>query len=80
MARPTSGRPTDQELEILKVLWEQGPSSVRDVWKVIAASRDIGCTSVLKIMQKEAPNLFSDYALVPLADGTCEATTTHRKV
>jgi BlaI family transcriptional regulator, penicillinase repressor len=51
MARPTSGRPTDQELEILKVLWEQGPSSVRDVWKAIAASRDIGCTSVLKIMQ-----------------------------
>ncbi len=51
MARPASGRPTDQELEILKVLWEQGPSSVRDVWKTIATSRDIGCTSVLKIMQ-----------------------------
>ena len=51
MARPASGRPTDQELEILKVLWELGPSSVRDVWKVISASRDIGCTSVLKIMQ-----------------------------
>jgi BlaI family transcriptional regulator, penicillinase repressor len=51
MARPASGRPTDQELEILKVLWEQGPSSVRDVWKTIATSREIGCTSVLKIMQ-----------------------------
>lgn len=51
MARPATGRPTDQELEILKVLWEHGPSSVRDVWKVIAQSRDIGCTSVLKIMQ-----------------------------
>lgn len=51
MARPTSGRPTDQELEILKVLWEQGPSSVRGVWKTIAQSREIGYTSVLKIMQ-----------------------------
>src|SRR4051794_29327023 len=36
--------------------------------------------SVLKIMQKEAPNLFSDYNLVPLPDGTFEATTPHRKV
>jgi predicted transcriptional regulator len=51
MARPTSGRPTDQELEILKVLWDRGPSTVRDVWKAIAETRDIGPTSVLKIMQ-----------------------------
>jgi thymidylate synthase (FAD) len=35
---------------------------------------------VLRIMQKEAPNLFGDYQLVPLPDGTFEATTEHRKV
>jgi thymidylate synthase (FAD) len=35
---------------------------------------------VLRIMQKEAPNLFSDYQLVPLQDGTFEAVTEHRKV
>ena len=35
---------------------------------------------VLKIMQQEAPNLFHDYQLVPLADGTFEAVTPHRKV
>ena len=35
---------------------------------------------VLRLMQKEAPNLFSDYELVPLPDGTFEATTAHRKV
>ena len=35
---------------------------------------------VLEIMKKEAPNLFSDYQLVPLPDGTFEATTQHRKV
>jgi thymidylate synthase (FAD) len=35
---------------------------------------------VLRIMQQEAPNLFADYRLVPLPDGTFEATTEHRKV
>jgi thymidylate synthase (FAD) len=36
--------------------------------------------AVLKIMQAEAPNLFSDYQLAPLPDGTFEAITEHRKV
>jgi thymidylate synthase (FAD) len=36
--------------------------------------------AVLKIMQAEAPNLFGDYQLVPLPDGTFEAVTEHRKV
>jgi thymidylate synthase (FAD) len=35
---------------------------------------------VLQLMQAEAPHLFNDYQLVPLADGTFEATTPHRKV
>jgi len=35
---------------------------------------------VLRIMQKEAPNLFGDYELSPLSDGTFEATTPNRKV
>jgi predicted transcriptional regulator len=51
MARPNTGRPTDQELEILKVLWEAGPSTVRDVWNALSAGRNIGYTSVLKVMQ-----------------------------
>jgi thymidylate synthase (FAD) len=36
--------------------------------------------AVLRIMQVEAPNLFADYTLVPLADGTFEAVTSHHKV
>ena len=36
--------------------------------------------AVLKIMQKEAPNLFADYTLEPLADGTLIARTPHVKV
>jgi thymidylate synthase (FAD) len=35
---------------------------------------------VLQIMQKEAPNIFNDYQLIPLPDGTFEAATEHRKV
>ena len=36
--------------------------------------------AVLRVMQHEAPHLFADYELVPLPDGTFEATTPHRKV
>lgn len=64
MARPVTGRPTDQELEILKVLWERGPSTVRDVWLAMSQTRDIGTTSVLKIMQ-----IMRDKGLV-----VCDAT------
>jgi BlaI family penicillinase repressor len=32
--------PTGRELEILKVLWEHGPSSVRAVFRQLAAARD----------------------------------------
>jgi len=35
---------------------------------------------VLKLLQQDAPNLFGDYQLVPLPDGTQEAATPHRKV
>jgi thymidylate synthase (FAD) len=35
---------------------------------------------LLRIMQNEAPNLFCDYVLAPLPDGTFEADTPHRKV
>jgi predicted transcriptional regulator len=51
MARSQTGRPTDQEIEILKVLWRRGPSSVREVWNELSESREIGQTSVLKIMR-----------------------------
>jgi thymidylate synthase (FAD) len=36
--------------------------------------------NVLNIMKGEAPHIFGDYQLVPLPDGTFEATTEHRKV
>ena len=43
--------PTDAELSILQVLWDQGPSGVRAVLRRLATDRDIGYTTVLKQMQ-----------------------------
>ena len=44
-------RPTEAELEILRVLWEEGPSTVRRVNERLSAGRDIGYTTTLKLMQ-----------------------------
>ena len=44
-------RPTEGELAILRVLWEQGPISVREVQRIMNASRPTGYTTVLKLMQ-----------------------------
>ena len=44
-------RPTDAELAILRVLWERGPSTVRQVHEALAETRDTGYTTALKLMQ-----------------------------
>ena len=44
-------KPTSSELEILHVLWERGPSTVREVHQALNEKRPIGYTSVLKLMQ-----------------------------
>jgi len=51
MARKATGRPTDLELEILKVLWERGPSTVSLVQEVMELRRPIAYTTVLKTLQ-----------------------------
>lgn len=43
--------PTDAELQILSVLWRDGPSTVRDVHEALATVQDTGYTTVLKLMQ-----------------------------
>jgi predicted transcriptional regulator len=45
----TSPLPTDRELAILRVLWDRGPSTVRDVQG--ALGRSVGYTGVLKLLQ-----------------------------
>jgi len=43
--------PTDAELEVLRALWERGPSTVREVYASITANKPVGYTTVLKQMQ-----------------------------
>ncbi len=44
-------KPTATELAILRVLWERGPSTVRDVHEVLAQTKTTGYTTVLKLLQ-----------------------------
>jgi len=44
-------RPTEAELAILRVLWERGPSTVRQVHTVIEANREVIYTTTLKLIQ-----------------------------
>jgi len=44
-------KPTAGELEILQVLWERGPSTVRQVHEALSEEKPIGYTTVLKLMQ-----------------------------
>jgi predicted transcriptional regulator len=51
MARHKTPGPTDRELAILRVLWERGPSTVRQVNEAISEDRSTGYTTTLKLMQ-----------------------------
>jgi len=44
-------KPTSSELEILRVLWERGPSTVRDVYEALSENKTTGYTTVLKMLQ-----------------------------
>lgn len=44
-------RPTDAELSILRILWERGPSTVRQVHDVLSRERPTAYTTALKLLQ-----------------------------
>ncbi|GAA4803052.1 BlaI/MecI/CopY family transcriptional regulator [Olivibacter ginsenosidimutans] len=44
-------KPTESELEILKILWEQGECTVRQVHEIFAENKEVGYTTTLKLMQ-----------------------------
>ena len=44
-------RPTDAELAILRILWERGPSTVRQVHEQLARDRQAAYTTALKLLQ-----------------------------
>ena len=49
--RQTPHKPTASELEILRVLWTRGPSTVREVHESLSEKKDLGYTTVLKLLQ-----------------------------
>jgi predicted transcriptional regulator len=51
MGMEETRKPTSTELEILQVLWERGPSTVREVYEVLGRSKPTGYTTVLKLLQ-----------------------------
>ncbi len=51
MATTNYIKPTESELEILQILWQKGLATVREVHETMAASKDVGYTTTLKLMQ-----------------------------
>ena len=59
MPRPRQEHPTPGELEVLKVLWDQGPATVREVMDVLNESRERAYTSVMSLL-----NVMTDKGLL----------------
>ncbi len=56
MARPPSPHPTDAELEILKILWDSGPSELGQIRSGLSRQRAVAATTVattLKVMMEK---------------------------
>ena len=43
-------KPTNAELEILRVLWGRGPSTVREVLRTMQEDKEVSYNTVLKLM------------------------------
>ena len=51
MKKTAIPKPTEAELSILRVLWELGPSTVRQVHDIVVADRPLAYTTTLKLLQ-----------------------------
>lgn len=51
MTKKLTPKPTDSELEILQILWRNGPSTVKMVNEKLNQKKDVGYTTTLKLMQ-----------------------------
>jgi len=65
-SQPPPPRPTDSELTIMRVLWERGPSTVREVFEALNSKRDqpLAYTTVLRFLQ-----IMTEKRLVVRAEG-----------
>ena len=61
MDKPT---PTPREMEILKVLWQHGPASVRTVYEHLTVDKDLAYNTVQTLMRiMEAKGLVSHHTV-----------------
>lgn len=51
MPRPPSTHPTDGELEILRVLWDRGPSPLGIICEALRRERDVATTTVATMLR-----------------------------
>ena len=51
MTASLPSKPTDSELEILRIIWQHGPSSVRFINDELNENKKVGYTTTLKLMQ-----------------------------
>ncbi len=51
MKKAAIPRPTESELELLGILWESQPATVRDIYEKLNEERPSGYTTVLKLLQ-----------------------------
>ena len=51
MSKSNLPKPTEAELVILRILWRQGPCTVRRVWEQSGLEQQTGYTTALKLMQ-----------------------------
>lgn len=47
----TIPRPTEAELELLQILWQKEPATVRDIYDALNQEKPSGYTTVLKLLQ-----------------------------
>ena len=51
MPRPPSQHPTDGELEILRVLWDRGPSALGEICETLRQGREVATTTVATMLR-----------------------------
>ena len=50
MPRPASGQPTEVEMQILRILWDLGPSPVREIHKRLQAAKGTNYSTTVKML------------------------------
>jgi BlaI family transcriptional regulator, penicillinase repressor len=50
MPRPTSSQPTEVEMQILRILWELGPSPVREIHRRLEAAKGTNYSTTVKML------------------------------